>query len=146
MSTVKMKLLCFFLVTLLLLGTEGAPAFDPNHDDPDLEVARFRSLPLYRQMVVEIGQMNASSGAVQANVSCSVCRHAVGILQKMLDHKFSFSAIAKVAGELCYLAKIQNKNVCQGITQTFKVGPYHDVKAFLPPIHPPLPHPHPPSL
>lgn len=57
-----------------------------------------------------------------SNFTCSACKYAVKLLQDMFDSKMSYSAIAEAVGEVCYLAKIQDKNVCDGIAHTFKVG------------------------
>lgn len=56
-----------------------------------------------------------------SNFTCSACRYAVRLLQDMFDSKMSFDAIADAAGEICYLSGAYHKNVCKGVTKTFKV-------------------------
>ena len=101
--------LCVFLV---VLQASSAPV-ERLKRAPQFELAGMSVPDIFSKYEME---------KVLSNFTCSACKYAVRLLQDMFDSKMSFDAIAEAAGEVCYLAKIQDKNVCKGIARTFKVG------------------------
>ena len=87
----------------------------------EAESRNFQALPIYKKTVKKILSELSKTLKGFSSITCNVCKYAVGLLQSMFNHKMSYDAIAKTAAEVCYLAKIEDKNVCEGITHIFKV-------------------------
>ena len=59
-------------------------------------------------------------------------KELVEVMHEMLDNKISFDIIAEVVALGCSIAKIEHKNVCNGIAKTFKVGVIQNLKIMHP--------------
>lgn len=111
-STRVVSLSCLSVVVLVILQASSAPV-----DTQTMEKSVRTPSSGAEELNLKLDKFKRSF----SNFTCSACKYAVRLIQDMFDSKMSFNAIADVAGEICYLAKIQDKNVCKGITQTFKV-------------------------
>lgn len=95
----------------------------PNAPDPS---ENFEELPVVYTNIGSTVKEDYTKAILDAkgifsNFTCKACRYAVKLLQDMFDSKMSFNAIADAAGEICYLSGAYHKNVCKGVTKTFKV-------------------------
>lgn len=113
-STRTLGCLCLLLLTL--------------HQASSVPLAHAKSQQLLKtsgdSLAEKLADLLSKHGLEESfsNLTCSACKYVVKFLRDMFDKKMSFDAIAEAAAEVCYLAKIQDKNVCDGVTQTFKVG------------------------
>jgi hypothetical protein len=63
----------------------------------------------------------ANTGSTTAVSHCELCKVVSTALEVILDDKDSEEEIAKVAGQICTLFKIEDKNICDSATMEFKV-------------------------
>lgn len=121
MSTRVLTYLSVLLV--VFFQASSAPVYMEGEPRPSKS---FETLPIFKETVEKI-QAEYSQGVSKtdgfvSNFSCAACRYAIKLLQNMFDHEMSFDLIAEAVGEVCYVMKIQDKTVCNGIAQTFKVS------------------------
>lgn len=55
-------------------------------------------------------------------VECDVCKLIVGTIQKLFGNGLSWNEIADAISDMCYLFKLEDKNVCMKITHEFQVS------------------------
>ena len=126
MSTTRALSFLSVVLLLVILQASSAPVYNiKKTHQRSPEVSNYSQFPGYVETVdkikAEYSQASDKVAQVFGNFTCSACRYAVRLLQDMFDSRMSFDAIADAAGEICYLAKIQDKTVCKGIAHTFKV-------------------------
>ena len=100
---------------------ESSPAGAQNSglfDSPELDV-------MVKRVAVILTGVREESFGVFGNFTCSSCKELVEVVHEMLDNKISFDIIAEVVALGCSIAKIEHKNVCNGIAKTFKVSVIH---------------------
>jgi len=56
-----------------------------------------------------------------SSLTCDACEFAVRILLDLFHVGNEWDYLATAAGDLCYVLKIEDRNVCMPITQLFKV-------------------------
>ena len=56
-----------------------------------------------------------------SSLTCDACELAVGILLDLFHLGKEWDYLATAAGDICYVLKIDDRNVCMPITQLFKV-------------------------
>lgn len=116
-------LTCLSVLLVVFFQASSAPVYMEGEPRPSKS---FETLPIFKETVEKI-QAEYSQGVSKtdgfvSNFSCAACRYAIKLLQNMFDHEMSFDLIAEAVGEVCYITKIQDKTVCDGIAQTFKVS------------------------
>ncbi len=111
---------------LVIFQASSAPVHDIETQlRAQEELTSYKSLPSYAITVNKIKQEYSNTlskvSHLFSNFSCATCRYAVSFLKDMFDNRMSYDAIADAIGEICYLANVQDKNVCKGVVQVFKV-------------------------
>ena len=66
-----------------------------------------------------------------SSLTCDACEFAVRILLDLFHVGKEWDYLATAAGDLCYVLKIEDRNVCMPITQLFKVLVITDVLNYL---------------
>lgn len=66
-----------------------------------------------------------------SSLTCDACEFAVRILLDLFHVGKEWDYLATAAGDLCYVLKIEDRNVCMPITQLFKVLVIVDVLNYL---------------
>lgn len=126
------RVLACLSVMLVVFRASSAPVHDivePNSKfgsqaelGAQAAVGSYMALPSYSKLMDKLKEdVSHTASNFFSNFSCATCRYAVKLLREMFDLRMSFDAIADAAGEVCYLAGVQDEAVCKGVTQTFKV-------------------------
>ena len=68
-----------------------------------------------------LDKLEGMKTSVGGKIECDVCKLIVGTAQKLFKEGKSWDDIAAAIGDMCYLFKIKDKNVCTKITHEFEV-------------------------
>ncbi|XP_070533264.1 sphingomyelin phosphodiesterase-like [Ptychodera flava] len=113
MKVVYLLLICF----LLAQQAQSVPVFSTQNETSYFQELRQMALREYDKFQSDF---RLDIKTITASVECSICKFAIGLLQRLLLVKATEDEIISIATEICQVGKMESKRVCKYIVEEFK--------------------------